>query len=100
MPEAQPIEYKGYPLVNEPCAMPEPPGNARMLWVLKNPDGTNVTLPGSSAPALGFATLESAKHTIDAMEDLRAEGHPVTFDAVSRRWLEREGLWAILHRLS
>jgi hypothetical protein len=71
-----------------------------MRWVIRYPDGAHVTLPGDSAPALGYHSPESAKETIDLMEGLRAEGQPVTFDTVSRRWLEREGLWAILHRLS
>ena len=92
MPEDQPIEYRGYLLVYEPGNVPCAPGGSQMLWTIKRPDGTNVTLPGDKAPAMGFPTTESAKQTIDVMEDLRAEGHPVTFETVSWHWAQLQGL--------
>jgi hypothetical protein len=69
-----------------------------MLWVIKHPDGTNVTLPGDSAPALGDPTPEDAKETIDIMEELRTEGQPVTFHTVAERWAERMGLGDLANR--
>lgn len=92
MPEDQPIEYRGYLLVYEPGNVPCAPGGSQMLWTIKRPDGTNVTLPGDKAPAMGFPTPESAKQTIDGMEELRAEGHPVTFETVSWHWAQLQGL--------
>jgi hypothetical protein len=69
-----------------------------MRWVIRYPDGTNVTLPGDSAPALGYHSPESAKETIDLLEELRAEGQPVTFDTVMLRWAEQMGLGDLANR--
>jgi hypothetical protein len=100
MHQEAPIEYRGYLLAYEACKVRCAPAGTKMRWVIKHPDGTNVTLPGDSAPALGEPTPEGAKETIDIMEELRTEGRPVTFDTVMLRWAERMGLGDLANRRS